>query len=101
MHTKSLWWARSCLDVRTVLATSHHAGAILSIVAGLGTWAFITFTPGVGEVYPAPLCGVLASVLGMVKGSLIPQLIENQQTDESKMYHVHPAHLGQDAPAAQ
>ncbi len=61
---------------------------------GITTWASLTFIPGLAEEYPAPLCGVLASVFGMIVGSWMPQWIEDRQTDESRMYHVHPAILG-------
>jgi hypothetical protein len=37
-------------------------------------------------------------VIGMVLGSLLPQWIRSSQTTEEKAYHVHPAHLGHDAP---
>ncbi len=71
-------------------------GAVLSIVFGITTWGLLTFIPGLAEEYPAPLCGVLASVFGMIVGTWMPQWIEDRQTDESRMYHVHPAHLGQE-----
>ena len=73
-------------------------GAIFSIIAGINTWAYLTFLSDLGENFPPPLCGVIASILGMVIGSLMPQLLVNRQTDESKMYHVHPAHLGTESP---
>lgn len=51
-------------------------GAIFSIVLGLLTWLLFLATPA-GEHFPAQLAGVLASLAGMVLGSLGPQAIRN------------------------
>ena len=51
-------------------------GAIVSIVLGLLTWLLFLATP-LGVEFPAQLAGVLASLLGMVAGSLTPQAIRN------------------------
>ncbi len=88
--TFGLYWKRASTQ-----------GALASILLGIATWATLTFVPGLAETYPAPLCGVLASCAGMVIGSLMPQLIEDRQTDESKLYHVHPAHLGESPATTQ
>jgi Na+/proline symporter len=72
-------------------------GALSSILCGVGTWLVLTLSPSLGTVVPSQLGGLAASMLGMVVGSLLPQLIENRQTTESKMYHIHPAHLGGEA----
>ena len=61
-----LYWAK---------ATSQ--GAIFSIVLGLLTWLFCLMTP-VGEEFPAQLAGVLASLAGMLTGSLAPQVLKNK-----------------------
>ncbi len=51
-------------------------GALLSIVLGLGTWlGAMTFAPDV--IVPANLLGLFASILGMMLGSLSPQLLRN------------------------
>lgn len=47
-------------------------GAMLSIVAGTGVWLFVLFALP-DFIVPAQLCGLAASLLGMVIGSLIPQ----------------------------
>ena len=44
-------------------------GAIFSIVLGLLSWLFFLMTPA-GEEFPAQLAGVLASLTGMLLGSL-------------------------------
>jgi SSS family transporter len=59
-------------------------GAIFSIVLGLVTWLFLLLTPA-GEVFPAQLAGVLASLAGMLLGSLGPQMIANQHGSHHKL----------------
>ncbi len=54
-------------------------GAILSLVAGIGTW--IVFFPQIsplGEVFPGQLAGLLAAFAGMFVGSLAPQVLKNR-----------------------
>ena len=52
-------------------------GAIFAIVLGLLTWLLLLLTPA-GEEFPAQLAGVLASLAGMLIGSLGPQAIANK-----------------------
>ncbi len=52
-------------------------GAIFSIVLGLLTWLLFLLSPA-GEEFPAQLAGVLASLAGMLLGSLGPQAIGNK-----------------------
>ncbi|MBL0719052.1 sodium:solute symporter family protein [Piscinibacter sp. Jin2] len=54
-------------------------GALLSIVLGIGLWAVFTFVGDLGERFPAQLAGLGAGVLGMVIGSLAPQVLANRQ----------------------
>ena len=61
-----LYWAK---------ATTQ--GAILSIAMGLSTWLLLLMTPA-GEEFPAQLAGVLASLAGMLIGSLAPQVMKNK-----------------------
>ena len=49
-------------------------GALFSIVLGLLTWGIFLATPA-GEQLPAQLMGLIASLIGMVAGSLGPQAI--------------------------
>ncbi len=49
-------------------------GAIFSIILGLVTWGLFVITPA-GTELPAQLMGLLASLVGMVLGSLGPQAI--------------------------
>jgi solute:Na+ symporter, SSS family len=50
-------------------------GALAAIACGIGTWLVFLASP-LGEAFPAQLAGVLAAVLGMLIGSLSPQLIK-------------------------
>ncbi len=52
-------------------------GAIFSIALGLSTWLLLLMTPA-GEEFPAQLAGVLASLAGMLIGSLAPQALKNK-----------------------
>ena len=61
-----LYWAK---------ATTQ--GAIFSIALGLSTWLLLLMTPA-GEEFPAQLAGVLASLAGVLIGSLAPQVMKNK-----------------------
>jgi len=63
--TFGLYWQR---------ATTQ--GAIFAIVLGLLAWGLFLATPA-GDVFPQQLAGVLASLTGMLVGSLGPQAIRN------------------------
>ncbi len=68
-----LYWSR---------ATTQ--GAVFSIVLGLLTWGLFLATPA-GDEFPAQLAGVLASLTGMLLGSLGPQVIRNTHGDHHKL----------------
>jgi len=59
-------------------------GAIFSIVLGLLTWGLFLATPA-GAEFPAQLAGVLASLTGMLVGSLGPQAIANRHAGHHKL----------------
>jgi solute:Na+ symporter, SSS family len=52
-------------------------GAIASIVLGIGVWLLFMIAPGWGEAFPQQLAGVIAALVGMIAGSLMPQKIAN------------------------
>ena len=53
-------------------------GAVLSIAAGLTTWIlFMEGVTGWGEHFPGQLAGLIAAFVGMVLGSLAPQVVAN------------------------
>lgn len=54
-----LYWRRSTTQ-----------GAVWSIVLGVGTWAFLEFTP-LGQAFPPVLGGFLMAAVGMFGGSLL------------------------------
>ena len=58
-------------------------GALASVVLGLGTWLLVYLVPGWSEAFPQQLAGLIASLAGMLVGSLAPQFIENHRG------HVH------------
>jgi Na+/proline symporter len=68
-----LYWSR---------ATTQ--GALFAIVLGLLTWLLFLLTPA-GEQFPAQLAGVLASLAGMLIGSLGPQAIRNRHAAHHKL----------------
>jgi len=54
-------------------------GAIFSIAAGLITWIlFFEQISSLGEHFPGQLAGLIAAFIGMVVGSLAPQVFANQ-----------------------
>ncbi len=59
-------------------------GAIFAIVLGLVTWLLFMVTPA-GEVFPGQLAGLLASLTGMLVGSLGPQAIRNAHASHHKL----------------
>ncbi len=71
--TFGLYWKR---------ATTQ--GAIFALVLGLLTWGLFLATPA-GDEFPAQLAGVLASLTGMVLGSLGPQAIRNAHSGHHKL----------------
>jgi SSS family transporter len=71
--TFGLYWKR---------ATTQ--GAIFALVLGLLTWVLFLATPA-GDEFPAQLAGVLASLTGMVLGSLGPQAIRNSQGSHHRL----------------
>jgi solute:Na+ symporter, SSS family len=52
-------------------------GALLSIILGLGTW-LLFHNMGDTQMVPANLLGFFASIVGMLMGSLAPQVLANK-----------------------
>jgi Na+/proline symporter len=64
-----LYWSRSTTQ-----------GAIVSLTLGVGTWiAFFPQVSDFGTKFPGQLAGLLAALLGMVVGSLAPQVLRDRQ----------------------
>jgi Na+/proline symporter len=54
-------------------------GAILSVGAGLGTWLlFFPQITDLGTHFPGQLAGLIAAFIGMLAGSLAPQVLKNR-----------------------
>jgi solute:Na+ symporter, SSS family len=58
-------------------------GAALSILLGVATWMLFLWATSWSEAFPAQLAGLLAALIGMVAGSLLPQVMGNAKG------HVH------------
>ena len=58
-------------------------GAILSIAMGVLTWMLFIAMASWAEAFPAQLAGLVAALVGMILGSLLPQVMGN------KKGHVH------------
>ena len=71
--TFGLYWKR---------ATTQ--GAVFAIVLGLLTWGLFLATPA-GQEFPAQLAGVMASLVGMLVGSVGPQAIRNAHGSHHKL----------------
>lgn len=73
-----LYWSR---------ATTQ--GAICAVFAGVATW--VAFFPQVstwGEIFPGQLAGLLAALVGMIVGSLVPQVLTDRR--EQVSHHLSP-----------
>ncbi|MED5619612.1 sodium:solute symporter family protein [Ideonella sp. BN130291] len=54
-------------------------GAVLSLAAGVLTWlVFLPQVSQLGEQFPGQLAGLIAALVGMVAGSLAPQVLVNR-----------------------
>ncbi len=58
-------------------------GAVLSIVLGVGTWVAFLSMSSLAELFPGQLAGLIAALIGMIVGTLLPQAIDD------KKGHVH------------
>ena len=67
-----------------VVVKSFSSALIAALVLGLLTWGLFLATPA-GEEFPAQLAGVLASLTGMLVGSLGPQAIRNTHSGHHKL----------------
>lgn len=65
-----LYWKRSTTQ-----------GAIGAVVFGIGTWLLFAFVPGWGEAFPQQLAGLMAAMVAMVAGSLMPQFIADRREE--------------------
>jgi SSS family transporter len=79
---------------------STNQGALLAIFCGLSVWlSLLTFGPE-DPFLPAQFAGLLASLAGMIVGSLIPQFVRHPLPERPEHEYLH-AHAAQPHPAAQ
>ena len=64
-------------------------GAIFSVTAGVGVWVLFQVA-GWGEAFPGQLAGLLAALLGLAAGSLMPQWLQNRHDG---VHHLEPRHV--------
>jgi solute:Na+ symporter, SSS family len=70
-----LYWKRSTTQ-----------GAIASLAAGVAVWIlFFPQVSGLGEKFPPQLAGLVAAFIGMIAGSLLPQVLKSR--------HEHSSHI--------
>ena len=74
------WYSQCVRDARKRATTQ---GAVLSIVLGVGTWLAFLSISSLAELFPAQLAGLIAALIGMFAGTLLPQAIAD------KKGHVH------------
>jgi SSS family transporter len=54
-------------------------GAVLSLAAGIATWlVYFPQISSLGEAFPGQLAGLIAAFVGMIAGSLAPQVLKNR-----------------------
>jgi len=56
---------------------ANTQGALFSVILGVGTWLVFNFLAP-GTLVPANLLGLMASIVGMLLGSLAPTVIANR-----------------------
>lgn len=52
-------------------------GAILSLALGIGTWIGLSISP-LADALPSQLAGLITAFVGMIAGSLAPQVLKNR-----------------------
>jgi SSS family transporter len=61
-------------------------GAVFSVAAGIGVWMlFMPQVSGLGEAFPGQLAGLLAALLGMIVGSLLPQWLRSRHDEVHRL----------------
>ncbi len=54
-------------------------GALLAVALGIGVWLLFAASPVLSEAFPQQLAGVLAALVGMLAGSLVPQFVPDHK----------------------
>lgn len=68
-----------------------NQGALAAIFCGVGVWLGVHLAGGDAPFVPAQLAGLIASIVGMVVGSLVKQLIPHDIEIHDRLRHGHHA----------
>lgn len=68
-----------------------NQGALAAIFCGVGVWLGVHLAGGDDPFVPAQLAGLIASIVGMVVGSLVKQLIPHDIEIHDRLRHGHHA----------
>jgi Na+/proline symporter len=71
---------------------STNQGALCSVVGGIVVWLAVHLFGEVDPFIPAQLAGLIASALGMIVGSLMPQFLHHDPRIHHELRHGHRAH---------
>ncbi|HEX5392773.1 MAG TPA: sodium:solute symporter family protein [Rhodocyclaceae bacterium] len=69
-----------------------NQGAVVSIFCGLAVWVSILLAGGEDPFIPAQFAGVIASAIGMIAGSLLPQVLHHNPRIHDELRAGHHAH---------
>ena len=58
---------------------ANSQGALLAIIGGIGSWLFVEIFLGDHTLIPAQLIGLGNSIIGMIVGSLLPNIIKEAE----------------------
>jgi Na+/proline symporter len=70
---------------------STNQGALVSIFLGIATWISVLMAGGEDPLLPAQFAGLIASCIGMVAGSLMPQYVQHDPGIHDALRHGHRA----------
>lgn len=73
-----------------------NQGALLSIAFGVATWQAISWLGGDDPLVPAHLAGLVASLVGMLLGSLMPQYLMHDHQVHDKLHRGEMAHSSEE-----
>jgi Na+/proline symporter len=68
-----------------------NQGALVSIFCGLAVWIAVLIAGGEDPFLPAQFAGLLASIAGMIAGSLAPQYVHHDPMIHDALRHGHHA----------
>ncbi|WP_312129927.1 sodium:solute symporter family protein [Diaphorobacter nitroreducens] len=67
---------------------ANTQGALCAVALGIGVWLVFMVTPVLHEAFPQQLAGLLAAMVGMVAGSLAPQVVRNSHAPHHRVVGV-------------